>query len=123
MKRPQAINFSRKNDIHPFDSPSSLEFFAQKNDASLFVTGLHSKKRPNDLIFTRMFDGRVLDMIELGVENIRTMGQFEVSWRWLSASRSADHSLPTLPEDYTEKSRRRPQAMLRRRLHVGYAGL
>jgi ribosome production factor 2 len=79
LKRPNAINFSRKNDIHPFDDASSLEFFAGKNDASLFLTGLHSKKRPNDLIFTRMFDGRVLDMIELGIENVKAMSDFAVS--------------------------------------------
>ncbi|CAD6583973.1 MAG: rRNA-binding ribosome biosynthesis protein rpf2, partial [Tremellales sp. Tagirdzhanova-0007] len=76
LKRPNAINFSRKNDIHPFDDASSLEFFAGKNDASQFVTGLHSKKRPNDLVFTRMFDGRVLDQIEVGVEKIQPMSDF-----------------------------------------------
>ena len=78
LKRPNAINFSRRNEIHPFDDASSLEFFASKNDASLFVTGLHSKKRPNDLVFTRMFNGRVLDQIEVGVEKIRPMSEFQV---------------------------------------------
>jgi ribosome production factor 2 len=82
LKRPSAISFSRKNDIHPFEDASSLEFFAGKNDASLFVTGLHSKKRPDDLVFTRMFDGRVLDMIELGIDAIRGMAEFEVSRRF-----------------------------------------
>ncbi|WWC72916.1 uncharacterized protein I206_106880 [Kwoniella pini CBS 10737] len=77
LKRPNAINFSRKNDIHPFEDTSSLEFFANKNDSSLFVTGLHSKKRPNNLVFTRMFDGRVLDMIELGVDDFRGMDEFD----------------------------------------------
>ena len=84
LKRPNAINFSRKNDIHPFDDASSLEFFAGKNDASLFVTGLHSKKRPNDLIFTRMFDGRVLDQIEVGVEKIQPMSDLTVRPRVIS---------------------------------------
>lgn len=78
LKRPHAIHFSRKNDIHPFDDTSSLEFFASKNDASLFVTGLDSKKRPNDLIFTRMFGVRLMDQIEVGVEAIRPMSGFEV---------------------------------------------
>jgi ribosome production factor 2 len=55
-----------------------LEFFAGKNDASLFVTGLHSKKRPDDLVFTRIFDGRVLDMIELGIDEIKDMSSFKV---------------------------------------------
>lgn len=77
LKRPNAINFSRKNDIHPFEDAASLEFWAGKNDASLFVTGLHSKKRPNNLVFTRMFDGRVLDMMELGIEDIKEMSEFQ----------------------------------------------
>ncbi|WWD21395.1 hypothetical protein CI109_105880 [Kwoniella shandongensis] len=85
LKRPEAINFSRKNDIHPFEDASSLEFFANKNDASLMVTGLHSKKRPHDLVFTRMFDGRVLDMIELGVEELRSMAEFSTPKSSLSA--------------------------------------
>jgi hypothetical protein len=79
LKRPNAINFSRKNDIHPFEDASSLEFFAGKNDASLFITGLHSKKRPNDLVMSRIFDGRILDQFELGVEEIREMGSYPVS--------------------------------------------
>ncbi|PBK97876.1 Brix-domain-containing protein [Armillaria gallica] len=74
LKRPAAISFSKKNDIHPFDSTSSststssLEFWANKNDASLFLVGQSNKKRPNSLIFVRMYDGRVLDMLEVGVE-------------------------------------------------------
>ena len=86
LKRPQAVNFSRKNDIHPFDDTSSLEFFASKNDASLFVTGLHSKKRPHDLVLTRMFDGRVLDMLELGIEGFVSMAQIPVSLVFFEAS-------------------------------------
>jgi hypothetical protein len=43
------------------------------------VTGLHSKKRPNDLIFSRMFDGRVLDQVELGIEGFVGMDGFSVS--------------------------------------------
>ena len=97
MKRPQAINFSRKNDIHPFDSPASLEFFANKNDASLFVTGLHSKKRPHDLIFTRMFDGRVLDMLELGIEGIKEMSEFQVS-RALPSTPPSPSAVPVISQ-------------------------
>jgi len=73
LKRPNAISFSKKNPIHPFDTAStsqaSLEFWASKNDASLFVVGQTTKKRPHGLTFVRMFDGRVLDMMEVGVES------------------------------------------------------
>ena len=82
LKRPDAIAFNKKNEIHPFDSAStstaSLEFWASKNDASLFVIGQTTKKRPNGLTFVRMFDGRVLDMLEVGVEKWVGMAEFKV---------------------------------------------
>ena len=44
-QRPHAISFSKKNTIHPaFEDVSSLEFWAQKNDASMFVIGQSMKK-------------------------------------------------------------------------------
>ncbi|XP_053566837.1 ribosome production factor 2 homolog isoform X2 [Bombina bombina] len=52
----------------PFEDQTSLEFFSKKSDCSLFLFGSHNKKRPNNLIFGRMYDFHVLDMIELGVE-------------------------------------------------------
>ena len=82
LKRPNAISFSKKNVIHPFDaastSVSSLEFWSAKNDASLFLVGQTTKKRPNGLTFVRMFDGRVLDMLEVGVESWAGMDSFKV---------------------------------------------
>lgn len=83
LKRPNAIAFNKKNEIHPFDASSnslaSLEFWSTKNDASLFLVGQSSKKRPNGLTFIRMFHGRVLDMIELGIEKFTSMAEFKVS--------------------------------------------
>lgn len=66
---------------------SSYEFWAQKNDASLFVTGLHSKKRPDNIVFTRMYDGRVLDMVELGIEAAKGIKDFAVRPGPLSTER------------------------------------
>ncbi|KAJ7224369.1 Brix-domain-containing protein [Mycena pura] len=81
LKRPHAIAFSKKNDIHPFDAAStstaSLEFWAQKNDASLFVIGQTTKKRPHGLTFVRMFDNRVLDMLEVGIESWVSMADIK----------------------------------------------
>nr|POF12932.1 ribosome production factor 2 like [Quercus suber] len=79
LKRPLAVKFTKKNNIHPFEDPTSLEFFAEKNDASLMVYGSHSKKRPHCLTLARMFDFHVLDMLELMVEpeTMRTLGQFK----------------------------------------------
>lgn len=79
LKRPLAQKFNKKNSIHPFEDPSSLEFFSEKNDASLMVYGSHSKKRPHCLTLVRFFGFKVLDMIELMVveETMRTLQQFK----------------------------------------------
>lgn len=79
LKRPLARKFTKKNDIHPFEDPSSLEFFSDKNDATLMVYGSHSKKRPHCVTLVRFFDFRVLDMIELMIDpdTMRTLQQFK----------------------------------------------
>lgn len=79
LKRPLTIKFSKKNDIHPFEDASSLEFFSEKNDASLMVYGSHTKKRPHCVTLVRFFDFKVLDMLELLVEpdTLRTLSQFK----------------------------------------------
>ena len=78
LKRPNVISFSKKNAVRPFEDASSLEFWANKNDASLFVIGQSTKKRPDGLTFVRMFDSRVLDMVEVGVDNFVSMTEFKV---------------------------------------------
>ncbi|PNS15882.1 Ribosome production factor 2 [Sphaceloma murrayae] len=79
LKAPMCIRFEKKNDIHPFEDASSLEFFSEKNDCSLMVYGSHSKKRPHTLTLVRLFDHKVLDMLELLVvpETLRTVAQFK----------------------------------------------
>ena len=79
LKKPLAIKLNKKNNIHAFEDPSSLEFLSNKNDASLIVYGSHSKKRPNCLSLIRLFDYKVLDMIELLIdgESMRTLQQFK----------------------------------------------
>lgn len=78
LKRPNAISFSKKNPVRPFEDASSLEFWAQKNDASLFVVGQSTKKRPDGMTFVRMYDYRVLDMCEVGIDNFVSMNEFKV---------------------------------------------
>ena len=78
LKRPNAISFSKKNTVRPFEDASSLEFWAQKNDASMFVVGQSTKKRPDGLTFVRMFNGKVLDMCEVGVDKFVSMDEFKV---------------------------------------------
>lgn len=67
LKKPLGVHLRRHNAVHPFEDATPLEFLSQKNDASLFAFGTHSKKRPHNLVFGRMFDYHVLDMVELGV--------------------------------------------------------
>ena len=68
----------RKHEWRPFEDRTGLEFFCQKNDASLFMFASHSKKRPNNLIIGRTYDGHVLDMIELEVQNYKGLTEFKV---------------------------------------------
>ncbi len=44
--------------------------------AGLFVVDSHSKKRPHNLIFGRMFDHRLYDLLEFGVERFRSIKSF-----------------------------------------------
>ena len=77
LKRPQSILLNRKRDLLPFEDVTPVEKEAAKLDASLFAVGSHSKKRPQNLILGRMFDGHLLDMIELGVQNAKTLHEFK----------------------------------------------
>lgn len=79
LKRPDAISFSKKNAVRPFEDAASLEFWSQKNDASLFVVGQSTKKRPDGLVLARTFDRKVLDLCELGVDSFTSMDKFKVS--------------------------------------------
>ncbi|KAF6149388.1 hypothetical protein GIB67_016926 [Kingdonia uniflora] len=79
LKRGSAIRYTRRNDkIRPFESggETSLEFYSLKTDCSLFVFGSHSKKRPNNLVIGRTYDHHIYDLIEVGVENFKTMDSF-----------------------------------------------
>ncbi|RKF82591.1 Ribosome production factor 2-like protein [Golovinomyces cichoracearum] len=79
LKIPLARKFTKKNDIHPFEDSSSLEFFSEKNDASLLVFGSSSKKRPHTITLIRTFGFKILDMLELYLDplTIRTLSQFK----------------------------------------------
>ena len=61
------VHLRRHNAVHPFEDATPMEFLSQKNDASLFAFGTHSKKRPHNLVFGRLFDNHILDMVETGV--------------------------------------------------------
>ena len=77
MKKPFFKSLSRKNDIRPFDAVDSLEFLSKKNDCSLFMVASHSKKRPNNVVMGRFFNYQILDMIELGVLDYKSIDSFK----------------------------------------------
>ena len=67
---------TKPNELHPFESESasSLEFLCERADAGIFVMASHSKKREHNLTLGRIYDGRVYDMLEVGVSAYTKLG-------------------------------------------------
>ena len=65
------------HDIVPMEDPSMIENQSVKYDCSLFLVGSHQKKRPDNLVLGRVFDGHILDMFEFGVREYRGASDFE----------------------------------------------
>jgi ribosome production factor 2 len=55
-------------------------------DTSLFVFGTHSKKHPGSLIFGRLFDHQLLDMVEMSIKKFVSSSTFNVSRQAYSTS-------------------------------------
>lgn len=66
----------KTHDVSPLEDASMVERSCVKHDASLFMVGNHQKKRPHNLVMGRCFDGHVLDMFEVGVEDYKGCDQF-----------------------------------------------
>ncbi|KAI8610610.1 Brix domain-containing protein [Chytriomyces sp. MP71] len=77
LRRPNALLFSKKNELHPFDDPRPVEFLSTKNNTPLIVLASHSKKRPHCLTMMRTFDHQILDMVELLVQRGLPMEAFD----------------------------------------------
>jgi len=70
--------FLRKSHaIQPFEDVNSLEAMANKQNCSLFLVGTHQKKRPDNLVFGRIFSNHILDMFEFGVDNFQPISAFK----------------------------------------------
>ena len=50
---------------------------AIKHDSALFVLGNHQKKRPDNIIFGRMYADHLLDMLEFGVSDFKSIESFK----------------------------------------------
>lgn len=77
LKAPFAKMMGKKNDIHVFDDENSVEFLTQKNDASLFLIGSSTKKRANNLVFGRTFNGHILDVLEVEFSHFKSIDAFK----------------------------------------------
>jgi len=75
-KKMNGILYKRKNVTRPFDDETGVEYFLHKTDSSLFMYGSHSKKRPDNIILGRLYDSHILDMIELGALNFKSIKEF-----------------------------------------------
>lgn len=67
-KKPATVSLTKRNITRPFEDQSSIEFLTKVNDASTFIYGSHSKKRPHSLVFGRTFDFQLLDMLEAQID-------------------------------------------------------
>lgn len=67
---PNSLLLSKRHEnLFPFENAEVVEKYVAQKDASLFVIGSNSKKRPNNLIVGRMFDSEILDLLEFKVDN------------------------------------------------------
>lgn len=81
LKKPDSVWYRRKetNNINPFEDATQLEFYSNKSDASLFMVGSNTKKRPNNLVIGRTFNWQLYDMVELKVDNYKSISEFNQS--------------------------------------------
>lgn len=63
------------HDMHPFENIVPLESMASKQDCALFCFGNHQKKRPDNIVLGRTFDGRALDFFEVGIQNYKGINE------------------------------------------------
>jgi len=82
LKSPDSVMYQRKNfDLYPFENVTKFEWFCKKHDCSLFAYITNSKKRPNNLILSRLYNNTLLDMFEFQVDpkTFRSFNDFKCS--------------------------------------------
>jgi len=67
----------RKDDFLPFEDIQPIERLCRKNDASLFAVTTNNKKRPNNVVLGRLYNHQLLDMVEMGVEDFKSLMSFK----------------------------------------------
>ena len=76
LKKRHSVRFQRKNKTYPFEDSSYLLQLCSRAECSLFLLANHSKKRPHNLVMGRVYDDKMLDMIEMGVQGYRPISHF-----------------------------------------------
>lgn len=71
------LYLQKNNNIQPFEDNSRLISRAKRDEAGFLCFASHNKKRPHNLVFHRFYEDQVLDVIELGVDEIETMEDFK----------------------------------------------
>ncbi len=66
----------KRHEVKPFEDTATLIHTCDKHNTALFVLGNHSKKRPQNLIFGRLYDSKLLDMVELGIDSYTAPSEF-----------------------------------------------
>jgi ribosome production factor 2 len=81
LRQPLAQLYMKRHDQHPFEDATRLEQLCAQNGHSLFAFGSSSKKRPFRVILGRLFDSKLLDMLEFGVKDFKSIQSFEAKQR------------------------------------------
>lgn len=96
------MRYSKKNtDVLPFEAGGEvkLEQYATKADCGQFVLGNHTKKRPNNLILGRLYDGRLYDLLEVGVEKFKSITAFGAASSTVQTSNKVCNSARNIISD------------------------
>ncbi len=89
------MRYTRRNDdARPFEAggEARLESFARKSDCSLFALANSSKKRPHNLVLGRFYNYQLLDLLELGVEQHKSIAEFKAAASAVQVGNKVDDS-------------------------------
>lgn len=73
LKNDSAKLTTGKNDVRPMEDEPGVENLCNTFGAGLFVFAQENKKRPHNMVFGRVFDRKLLDMVEVGVTMFESM--------------------------------------------------
>jgi ribosome production factor 2 len=73
MKKSNSLALSDRWELRPFETAEKLEHLCNKRDCGLFVFGSHTKKRPNTLLMGRMYNEKLLDLVEFEIKNMKEL--------------------------------------------------